>query len=221
MDDRVPRRPQRHPPDEEAQDRRLQEVPRPALPADERQGHRRGLRGERRCSVLPPRTRLPRDRVHDGAAQAARWAAPQTRRPRQARQGSRPGALRRAEAGLGEEQDRHHDGGRAAAPRLDEGQGDRSAHRADRSRRVPHVRDGLDVPERQGLQPRRPALRVGGPQAAAQVARGDRWPAAARGHLGGRSDGIGHCRGLVVRHPRPGDDPVLHLLLDVRVPADR
>ena len=89
LDDRGPRGPQRHPPDEEAQDRRLQEVPRPALPADERQGHRRRLRGERRRAVLPPRTRLPRDRVHDGAAQAARRAAPQARRPRQAREGSR------------------------------------------------------------------------------------------------------------------------------------
>ena len=87
--------------------------------------------------------------------------------------------------------------------------------------RVPHVRDGLDVPERQGLQPRRPALRVGGPQAAAQVARGDRRPAAPRGDLRGRGDGIGDGRRVVVRHPWRGDDPVLHLLLDVRLPADR
>ena len=115
---------------------------------------------------------LPRDRVHDGAAQAARRSAAQARGPRQAAEGARRRALRRAQAGLGQEQDRHHDGGRAAAPRLDEGQGDRPAHRADRARRVPHLRHGLDVPERQGLQPGRPALRVGRPQAAAQVARG-------------------------------------------------
>ena len=134
-------------------------------------------------------------------------------------EGARRRVLRGAQAGLRQEQDRHHDGGGAPAPRLDEGQGDRATHRADRARRVPHLRDGLDVPERQGLQPGRTGLRVGRPQDGAQVARGDRRPAAPRGHLRGGRDGVGHGCRIVVLHPRRGDDPVLHLLLDVRVPA--
>ena len=46
-------------------------------------------------------------------------------------------------------------------------------------------------------------------------------PAAARGHLRGRRDGLDdRCR-LRVRHAWRADDPVLHLLLDVRLPAHR
>ena len=57
--------------------------------------------------------------------QPARRLAAQARGPRQAAEGARRRDLRRAQAGLGQEQDRHHDGRRAPAPRLDEGQGDR------------------------------------------------------------------------------------------------
>ena len=64
-------------------------------------------------------------------------------------------------------------------------------------------------------------LRVGRPQAAAEVARGQGRPAAPRGHLGGGRDGVGDGCRVGVLHPRRGDDPVLHLLLDVRVPAHR
>ena len=58
LDDRGPRGQERHPPDEEAEEGRPQEVPRPALPADERPGHRRGLRPTRarRRSSTPART---------------------------------------------------------------------------------------------------------------------------------------------------------------------
>ena len=49
----------------------------------------------------------------------------------------------------------------------------------------------------------------------------NRRPAAPRGDLRGRRDGLGDGRRVVVLHPRRGDDPVLHLLLDVRVPAHR
>lgn len=40
-------------------------------------------------------------------------------------------------------------------------------------------------------------------------------------HLRGRRDGLGHRCGFGLRHPRRADDPVLHLLLDVRLPAHR
>ena len=51
--------------------------------------------------------------------------------------------------------------------------------------------------------------------------RGDRRPGPRGGHHRGRLDGQLPGGRHVVREPRRGDDPVLHLLLDVRVPADR
>ena len=94
-------------------------------------------------------------------------------------------------------------------------------HRADRARRVPHVRHGLDVPQRQGLQPGWPAVRVGRPQAPAGLQGVGEGPDAPRGHLRGRRDGVGDRRGVDVLDPRRAHDPVLHLLLDVRLPAHR
>ena len=90
---------------------------------------------------------------------AARRLAAQARDPGQAAEPPRLRDVRRAQAGVGQEQDRHHHGDGPAAQGLDEGPQHRPAHRADRAGRVPHVRHGLDVPERQGLQPGRPALR--------------------------------------------------------------
>ena len=80
LDDRGPRGQERHPPDEEAQAAGPAEVPRPALPADERPRHRGGLRGDRHRAVLPPGRGLPRDRVHDRAAPPARRLDPQAGR---------------------------------------------------------------------------------------------------------------------------------------------
>src|SRR5574337_854651 len=45
-------------------------------------------------------------------------------------------------------------------------QGDRKAHRPDRSRRIAHVRHGGSVPPARHLEPARPALHAGGPRAA-------------------------------------------------------
>ena len=153
LDDRRPRGQERHPPDEEADQGRPQEVPRPALPADQRQGPRRLLRAHRwRRSSTRART-PPRSSTCWSAAAQLGGSLPQAGRARQAAQAARRRALRRAQAGLGQEQDRHHDGGRPAAARLDEGPGDRPPHRADRARRVPHVRHGLDVPDAKVYNP--------------------------------------------------------------------
>ena len=69
--------------------------------------------------------------------------------------------------------------------------------------------------------PARAALHLGRPRADAglQGVRAGRDPA--RGHQRGRFHGVVHRRRHVVRHARRADDPDLHLLLDVRVPADR
>ena len=123
--------------------------------------------------------------------------------------------------GWRQERHRHDHGRRPPAARLDEGPRDRQAPRADRAGRVPDLRHGLDVPEREGLQPGRTAVRIGRPQYVALLQGVGAGPDAPRGHLRGRRDGLGDGRGLGVLHPRRAHDPVLHLLLDVRVPAHR
>ena len=84
-----------------------------------------------------------------------------------------------------------------------------------------HVRHGLDVPDAEDLQPARPAVHVGGrhPHAGLQGVRAG--PDPARGHQRGGLGGLVHRGGHVLRHPRRADDPGLHLLLDVRLPAHR
>ena len=144
-----------------------QDVPRPALPADLRPGHRRALRVRRLRAVLPPGRGLRRDRVPPRAAPRARRRRARCGGSTRAAHAARRRDVRRAQAGLGQEEDRHHDGVRPAAQGPDEGPRDRQADRADRPGRVPHVRHGLDVQLGQDLQPGRPALRVGRPQAAA------------------------------------------------------
>ena len=79
LDARVVRGPQRHPPDEEADQGRPEGVPRPALPADHRRGARR-----RPAAVLPPGREVRRDPVHEGAPGRARRRAAQAGRARQA-----------------------------------------------------------------------------------------------------------------------------------------
>ena len=82
---------------------------------------------------------------------------------------------------------------------------------------------GMDslFPTPEDLQPARAAVHLGRRRADAGL-QGDRdGPDPARGHQRGRLDGLVHRGRHVVRHPRRADDPDLHLLLDVRVPAHR
>ncbi len=96
-----------------------------------------------------------------------------------------------------------------------------AADRADHPGRGAHVRHGPAVQGGRHLRGARTALRAGRLRPRAVVPRGDRRPGARGGHHGGRLDGLVPGGRHVVRDPRPGHDPVLHLLLDVRVPADR
>ena len=73
---------ERHPPDEEADGRRAQGVPGPALPGDPGLGA-----GGRAAAVLPPGRELRRDLLHEGAPPGAR------RLPAQAGRRSKPLAL--------------------------------------------------------------------------------------------------------------------------------
>ena len=150
----------------------------------------------------PGRAHPPPNRLPPAAAGAGRAAVPV------------PGEGVQAAGG-------HHDGLRPPGQGPHEGAGDRAPLGAHRARRGQDLRHGVAVPHRQDLLAAGPALRVGRPGPAAVLPGGGRRPAPDRGHHRGGIDGVVHGRRLQLRHPRRGHDPVLHLLLDVRLAADR
>jgi hypothetical protein len=96
-----------------------------------------------------------------------------------------------------------------------------SVRRAHRARRVAHLRHGRHVPPARHLLLGRPALRAAGrrPADVLQGVQGRADPAG--GHQrGGRHVVLDRRRHLATA-PRRADDPVLHLLLDVRLAAHR
>ena len=97
----------------------------------------------------------------------------------------------------------------------------RQARRADRARRVAHVRHGRHVPPARHLEPAGPALHAAGPRPADVLQGGQGRPDPAGRHQRGRRDVRLDGGGDVVLDARRADDPVLHLLFDVRLPARR
>ena len=98
---------------------------------------------------------------------------------------------------------------------------DRQARRAHRPRRGAHVRHGGAVPAGRHLLARRAALRAGRQRHAAVLQGSEGRADLRRGHHRGRVDVVVHRGGHRLRDARHQHDPVLHLLLDVRLPADR
>ena len=94
--------------------------------------------------------------------------------------------------------------------------------RADRARRSAHLRHGRHVPPARHLLAARPAVQAGGRRPADVLPRGARtgrcWRKAST--KAARSRQLDR-RGHHLQHERPADDAVLHLLLDVRLPAHR
>ena len=123
--------------------------------------------------------------------------------------------------GIGRARDLHDDGVRAHPHHAAARQADRPARRPDRARRVAHVRHGGPVPPARHLQPGGPALRAGGLRPADVLPRGQAGPDPPGGHQRAGRVLVVDRRGHLVRQPRRADDPVLHLLLDVRLPARR
>ena len=87
--------------------------------------------------------------------------------------------------------------------------------------RGPHVRHGLVVPHPEDLQPQRAALHRGRRPTDVGVQGKRNRADPARGHQRGRLDGVVHRGRHVVFDPQRADDPRLHLLFDVRLPAHR
>ena len=132
-----------------------------------------------------------------------------------------PVAVRRAAEGHRRPADLDDDGLRPGAERALPRQEDRQVRRADRAGREPHLRHGGDVPPARHLQPEGPALHAAG-RRPAQLLQGEQGrPGAAGGHQRGRRDGRLDRRGDRLLGARRADDPLLHLLLDVRLPAGR
>ena len=156
-----------------------------------------------------------------GAARAARRLPAVPADQHQAAGHPRAGAVRRHQARLGQAEGGHHAGLRPSAQGRDEGQGVRQALGADHPGRGPHLRPRLDLPDREDLLAARPALHLGRPGAVPVVQGVDHRADPARGDQRGRLGGLVHRGRLGVRHARRADDPDVHLLLDVRVPADR
>ena len=99
--------------------------------------------------------------------------------------------------------------------------GDRQAGRAHRAGRGAHVRHGSAVPAGRHLLARRAALRAGRQRHAAVLQGSQGRADLRRGHHRSRVDVDAHRGGHRLRDARHQHDPVLHLLLDVRLPAHR
>ena len=192
---------------------RAQGLPRPPRAADPR----RPAEGR---AVLPPRPRLGGGAVPPGAAQAARRAVAAPRRALAAAAQARARGRRRVRV-------RQHDGrldddGVRPDPAQPHPRPERrQADRADHPGRGADVRHGPPVQGGRHLRRQRPALRAGRLRARAVVSRVAGRPGARGGDQRGGLDGVADRRGDLVRDPRRADDPVLHLLFDVRVPAHR
>ena len=166
-----------------------------------------------------PERGQPRDPVHARAPQGAR-RLPAGAPPRRAEAGDpRALDLRLAAQGLRRPRHVHHDGLRAHARRADARQEARQVRGADRAGRVAHLRHGGPVPAGRHLLLAGPALRARGLRHDRLLPRGSERPDPAGGNQRGGRAVVVDRGGHVLREPRPADAALLHLLLDVRLPA--
>ena len=173
------------------------------------------------AAFVKPRRRRPGDGLPARAPQGARRRAARAAADLDGAGGPGPLRVRRAAHADRRARDLDDDGVRPHPQHAPARQEDRQARRPDRARRVPHVRHGGDVPAVRDLQPGRPAVPARGRRPAHVLQGGQAGPGAPGGHQRARRVLLLDRRGHVVLQPRRADDPVLHLLLDVRVPAGR
>ena len=115
----------------------------------------------------------------------------------------------------------HDHGPRADPQHAPARQDDRHTHRADRPGRVPHLRHGGHVPAVRHLLADRSALSARRRQAAHVLQGRQERADPPGGDQRGRGDGIVDRGGDVLQHQRHADDPLLLVLLDIRLPARR
>ena len=199
---------------QEAGHRRPAGVPRPVLAAaDQRAG--------RAAGVLPAGGGFGRADLSAQPALRARRLSSAAAAPGRPGRRSGAGKLRRFRAEGGRQGHVDHGRGRPPVQQPSQEQGFRLAGRADRGRRGADLRHGQPVPSGRHLLARGPALRAGGCRLDALLQGGGRRAASRGGHHRGRRDlVVGGCRDVLQR-PRKAAASVLHLLFDVRLPADR
>ena len=204
-----------HAPAEEARRRCAARIPRPL------QHPGVGRRTSRSLPYFRPAENSEETQVPAGAAQGARRLPAAAQRPRAAAQDAGARGVRAAARIVGRARDLDDDGVRAPARHPAQGQGDRLARRADRSRRGAHVRHGRHVPPDRHLFVDGPALHAAGRGPAAVLPRGQEGPDPRGRHQRRRRDVQLDRGGHGLREPRRQHGAVLHLLLDVRLPAHR
>src|SRR5262249_52265449 len=178
-------------------------------------------RPHRRGAVLQARRRQPRAPLYARAPPGARRIPPGAPAARTADRSARARDVRGRAEGLGAARDLHDDGVRADPHHALAPPGARQARGADRRRRGAHVRHGGIVPPARHLRVGGSALRAGRPRAGDVLPRGPRRSDPRGGDQRGRRDLVVDRRGYRLRQSRRAADPVLHLLLDVRLPARR
>ena len=131
------------------------------------------------------------------------------------------GGVRRSSCRFGTPGGVHHHGLRPAAAVAGPRSGHRAAHRPHRVRRSPHLRARIPDQRSADLRPRGPALHPGGRRPGPPLCRERHRPGAGGGDQRSRRGGRLHRGGDLLRHLGRADDPLLPLLLDVRLPAGR
>ena len=175
----------------------------------------------RRARVLSTGRRQRRDALPARATRGARRLDAVTAGRGRRRRGAVARSLRRVRARRRRQGDEHDDGLRADADAAAEGSAARSAHRADRGRRGAHVRHGQPVQADRHLLEHGPAIRARRHRLRTELSRGHRRAVPRGGHQrGGRDQQLDRGRDELCG-ARAADAAVLHLLLDVRLPAGR
>ena len=203
-----------HPPAEEDGAAGADGIPRPA-------GHpglRRGTRGD---SVLPAAGGQSGDPLPEGAPRGSGRLPAGADPCRDTARRAGAGRLRRPAAVQPRARVLDHDGVRAPVHAADAEPRDLRSPGADRRRRGAHLRHGGHVPAARHLRADGPALRTGRRAQDRALQGGPRRPDPPGGDQRGGFALFLDGGGDFGRQPRLPHDPVLHLLLDVRLPAGR
>ena len=171
--------------------------------------------------VLPPARGQPGDAVSPRAPAGARRLPAGAGDDRASAQDPAPRELQGPARGQHRARDVHDHGLRALPEPAHARQGRGQAGRAHRAGRGAHLRHGGHVPPARDLLVGGPALYAGRLRPGDVLPRGKAGPDPPGGHQRGWRDVVVDRRGDGVRQPRCRDDPLLRLLLDVRVPAGR
>ena len=161
------------------------------------------------------------DRLHAAAAPGTGRLSAEARGAEAGLQGTGAGLLCRVDGGSNKRAVSTTMGFVSILRHLMKDPDDRQADRADRAGRRPHLRPGIGDPAGRHLRSGGPEVSAARHGHAAVLPRGAGRADSGRRHYRGRLDGVVYRRGHGVRELQGADDSLLHVLLDVRIPAHR